>query len=85
MRTSLSSLIKKFILPGTKIITDEWKTYNTLEQEGYIHGVVNHSREFVNSDDPAINTQKIERLWKSLKNGLKREGRATDNDDMYIF
>ena len=25
------------------------------------------------------------RLWKFLKNELKREGRAGDNDDMYIF
>jgi Predicted transcriptional regulators len=73
-----------FILPETKIITDGWKAYNTLEQEGYIH-VVNHSVEFVNKNDPEINTQKIERLWKSLKNELKREGRAGENDDMYIF
>jgi hypothetical protein len=78
-------LIKKFILPGTKIITNGWKAYNTLEQEGYIHGIVNHSIEFVNSDDLATNTQKIERLWKSLKNGLKRERRAGDDDDMHIF
>ena len=72
-----------FILPGTKIITDRWKAYN-LEQEGYIHGVVNHSIEFINNDHPEFNTQKIERLWKSLKKELKREGPAGD-DDMYIF
>ena len=32
------------------------------EQEGYIHGIVNHSIELMNSDDPATNTQKIEIL-----------------------
>ena len=50
-----------------------------------MHGVVNHSIEFLNNDEPEINMQKIERLCKSLKNQLKREGRAGDNDDMYIF
>ena len=84
-KDTLLPLIKKFILPGTKIFTDGWKAYNTLEQEGYIHGVVNHSVEFVNKDGLAINMQKTERLWKSLKNELKREGQTGENDDMYIF
>ena len=65
-------------MPGTKIITDGWKAYNTLEQGGYIHGDVNHSVEFINNYDPEINMQKIERLWKSLKNELKGEGQAGD-------
>ena len=56
---------------------DGWKAYNTLEQEGYTHGVVNHSEEFDNIDDPEINTQEIERLWKSLKNEPKREQEKT--------
>ena len=49
------------------------EAYNSLEQEGYIHGIVNHSLEFINNDDPEINTQKIERLWKSLKNERKEK------------
>jgi hypothetical protein len=84
-KDTLLPLIKKLIFPGTKIITDEWKAYSNLEQEGYIHGVVNHSVEFINNDHPEINTQKIKRFWKSLKNELQREGRAGDNDDMNIF
>ena len=55
-KDTLLTLIKKLILPETKIITDGWKAYNTLEQEGYIHGIVNHSIEFINNDDPEINT-----------------------------
>ena len=30
---TLLPLVKKFILSGTKIITDGWKAYNNLEQE----------------------------------------------------
>ena len=29
-------------------MTDCWKSYSTLQEEGYIHGTVNHSFEFVN-------------------------------------
>ena len=31
------------------------------------------------------NTKNSQRLWKSLKNTLEREGRAAENDDMNIF
>ena len=46
-KDTLLPLIKKLMLPGTKIITDGWKTYNNLEQEGYIHDIVNHSIGFI--------------------------------------
>ena len=37
-RDTILPLIKKFNPPRTKIITNRWKAYNSLEQEGYIHG-----------------------------------------------
>ena len=46
---TLIPIIKKFILPGTKIISHCWKSYDCLRTEGYVHGTVNHSVEFVNS------------------------------------
>ena len=46
----LLPLIKKFILPGTKIITIGWKVYNNLEQKGYILGIVHHSIKFIKND-----------------------------------
>ena len=47
---TLIPIIKKFILPGSKIISDCWKSYDCLSKEGYSHGTVNHSVEFVNSE-----------------------------------
>ena len=71
-------LAQKLILPGTKIITDGWKAYKTLEQGGYIHGV-NHSIEFINS-----NMQKIE-VMEIFKEWTKNRGQPRENDNMYIF
>jgi len=30
-------------LPGTTILSDCWKAYNSLSVEGYLHETVNHS------------------------------------------
>ena len=59
---TLIPFIKQYIRPGTKIMTDCWKSYSTLQEVGYIHGTVNHSYEFVNSV-AGDNTQIIESTW----------------------
>ena len=46
---NLIPIIKQYILPGTKVMSDCRKSYDT-EEEGYIHGTVNHILEFVNSE-----------------------------------
>ena len=81
-KETLIPLINTFVLPGSKICSDGWKAYTSLESEGYIHGLVNHSIEFISSEDPSNHTQTVERQWKSLKNSIKREG---SQDDLYLF
>ena len=51
-------IIKEFIAPGTTIISDCWKAYDTLNQHDFEHLIVNHSIEVVNSDGD--HTNKIE-------------------------
>ncbi|KAJ4448706.1 hypothetical protein ANN_00096 [Periplaneta americana] len=84
-KNTLIPIIKSFIKPHTKIMTDGWKSYSDLKDEGYIHEVVNHSIEFVREDDRSVHTQKVERMWKTLKSVLKREGRESENDHLYVF
>ena len=71
--STLIPLIKKWIKPGTKVISDCWKAYGTLKEEGYIHGTVNHSIEFVNSET-GDHTQTIESTWRAVKRSLPRSG-----------
>ena len=51
-----------FELLNTIIVSDGWRVYSSLKKHNYIHKVINHSVEFVNSEDPTIHTQTIERL-----------------------
>ncbi|XP_029657075.1 uncharacterized protein LOC115231130, partial [Octopus sinensis] len=44
---TLLQIIRERILPGTTIISDLWRSYNTLNQLGYRHLTVNHSINFV--------------------------------------
>jgi len=44
---TLLTCIKKWILPGTTIVSDCWKSYNCLNNEGFQHLTVNHSYNFV--------------------------------------
>lgn len=62
-----SEFITDNIRVGTHIMTDCWRGYNRLEHFGYTHSRVNHSLHFVDPDNPNIHTQKIERVWKDLK------------------
>ena len=78
---TLIPLIKQYIRPGTTM-TDCWKSYSTL-QEGYIHGTVNHSYEFVNSVT-GDNTQMIESTWRVVKQSLPKFGTTKEQCESYF-
>ena len=81
---TLIPIIKKWVKPGTKIMSDCWKAYSSLEEEGYIHGTVNHSIEFVNSET-GDHTQKIESTWRAVKRSLPRSGTRKDSYSSYFM
>ena len=74
---TLLEFIKRFILPGTTIVSDCWKAYNCLETEGYLHLRVNHSYNFVDPDTGA-HTNNIEREWRDLRSKIQKMGRKVD-------
>ena len=71
--STLMPMVKKWILPGTTIVSDCWKAYTNLSINGYVHKSVNHSEEFVNEDGD--HTYKIERHWRQMKASLPTHGR----------
>ena len=63
---TLAPVIGSIIQPGSIVTSDEWKAYNFLSTNGYIHLTVNHSTNFV---DPmtSAHTQRIESMWAAAK------------------
>lgn len=73
-RQTLLPLIREWILPGTTIVSDCWKAYDCLADEGYQHLRVNHSINFVDADTGAC-TNKIEASWNAAKRTINASGR----------
>lgn len=64
-RTTLMPHIKATIAEGSRVSTDELKSYNALADEGYLHDSVHHAaKQFVKGD---THTQSIEGFWSRLK------------------
>ncbi|KAK5648289.1 hypothetical protein RI129_003181 [Pyrocoelia pectoralis] len=73
-RATLLPIIKDWILPGTTVISDFWKAYDCLQDEGYEHLKVNHSLHF---KDPVTgaHSNSIESSWCAAKTSFSSSGR----------
>ena len=80
---TLIPIIKKHVLLGTTIISDCWKAYSRLEEEGYTHMTVNHSKEFVNSQTGAY-TSTLESTLRAIKTSLPKHGTVKSLYDTYF-
>lgn len=81
---TLIPIIKKYILPGTTILSDCWKAYSSIESEGYKHLTVNHSIEFKNKETGAC-TNTIESTWNAVKKSLPKTGTVKSLYDSYLI
>ena len=79
---TLIPLVKRYIKPGTKILSDCWRSYAQLEKEGFVHETVNHSIEFVS--ETGTHTQTIESTWRAVKRNLPSSGGSSNMLDSYL-
>jgi len=73
---TLEALVLQFILPGTHIVTDGWRSYGNLARIGngiYTHSIVNHTDNFVDRDHPETHTQAVEGFWMHAKRKIRRQ------------
>jgi len=65
---TLKAIIRKHVKPGSRVMTDEWRGYQSLKAPEYFHHFVNHSeKEYVRGK---IHTNTIESFWALLKRSI---------------
>lgn len=74
---ALLALVRQWIRPGTTIMSNCWRSYDSLEKAGYRHLTVNYSKKFVDPTTGA-DTQTTEGLWRDVEGRLARFGRRGD-------
>ena len=82
-KETLLPIIRAQILPGTRVMSDMWKAYDCLKDEGYHHLTVNHRLNFLDPDTLA-HTQRIESTWWGVKRSMPRTGTSVDLFESYL-
>lgn len=80
---TLIPIIKRYVKPGSIILSDCWKAYSSLKEEGYIHLTVNHSVTFKNKETGAC-TNLIESTWNAVKKSFPKYGAQKQFYDSYL-
>ena len=65
-RASLESVLVEWVLPGSTVVSDCWKSYGRLENLGFDHLTVNHRYHFKDPETGA-HTNSIEGTWSAIK------------------
>jgi transposase-like protein len=63
----LLGVLNEVAKAGTTVMTDEFRSYNILSSNGFIHLKVDHTKEFSNG---TAHTNNIESFWATLKRGV---------------
>jgi hypothetical protein len=79
---TLLAAIMANVEPETRIITDMWRGYYNLMQYGFQHAAVNHQYNFVHPQDPSVNTQRVERMWRTMKSIIPN---ASNNETRFSY
>lgn len=74
---TLFPIIKEYILPGTTVVSNCWKTYDCHQSEEYQHLTVNNLYNFVDSET-GENMQMIEKFWSEVRLGIPKCGKQRE-------
>lgn len=73
-KRTLLPIIERLVVPGATIVSDQFKSYETLAGKGFTHIRLNHSRgEWVNADGYSM--LGIEGYWANLKYFMRSNNR----------
>ena len=75
-RAMLDPTLEQWLLPGTHIISDSWAACNHLDQlnQGvYLHDVIIHEHNFIDSIHDWLHTNTIKGTWMRAKQKLQHQ------------
>ena len=87
---TIEPIIKNFVRPGTQIYTDEYDIYARLEEWGYQHSSVCHSKgEYARDEDGdgfcEIHVNTMEGFWSLLRSWLRpHRGISQEKSTIYL-
>jgi transposase-like protein len=67
-RNTLHGLAKEYILPSSTVFTDDFVSYDGLQNLGYVHKRIRHSAKVYVMGD--VHTQNVEGFWSLIKRGI---------------
>ena len=74
--------IQQFVMPGTTVISDEWRSCSRIPTLGTSHQTVNHSINFVDPTTGA-HTQTIESTWSQVKGMMRKRGVMNTSEELF--
>lgn len=88
-RANLEPFVLGMTIPGTRMNTDEWGSYNHLAENERPHSTVSHgAREWARDDDGdginEVHCNTMEGIWTGLRNYL-RIFRGVRKDRLYLY
>src|SRR6266436_5462491 len=79
-RHELETKVRAHIKAGSAIYSDNFASYDRLNNYGYRHAVVDHAERYV---DGQVHTNGLENFWSLLKRGLK--GTYVNVEPFHLF
>jgi transposase-like protein len=79
-RHELETKVRAHIKAGSAIYSDNFASYDRLNNFGYKHAVVDHAERYV---DGQVHTNGLENFWSLLKRGLK--GTYVNVEPFHLF
>lgn len=64
----MHGIAKEYVLPSSTIFTDDYVSYDGLENHGYVHKRIRHSAKVYVQGD--IHTNNIEGFWSLVRRGI---------------
>ena len=84
-KKALWPIIQAHVNPETTLHTDGWRAYRRLPTIGYHHRWIDHTKHYVDPNDPTLHTNGVEGLWGTFKRWRPQQGPYNLEEYMWLY